>query len=131
MPRELFTMLTSSNALFYCLTCSHWSLLQEVIDLTREIRRIQDTPTIIPKLREENVALKREVAELREKQRPNRTYAAMFAGAPRGNNRQRQPPRSRIAAKSQDHRESLTNPTTLTPHETNAVKERVVGTRRV
>ena len=50
------------------LTCSHSSLQQEVAELTREIRRMQDALSIVPKLREENAALLKEVAVLREKQ---------------------------------------------------------------
>ena len=63
VPRELFATLTASDAPFYCLTCS-LSSLQQVAELTREICRLQDA--IIPKLREENSALSREVAELCE-----------------------------------------------------------------
>ena len=66
VPRELFATLTASDAPFYCLTCVLSSLQQEVAELTREICCLQDTLSIIPKLREENSALSREVAELCE-----------------------------------------------------------------
>ena len=57
VPRELFAMLTASNAPFYCLTCGHSSLQQEVAELKMEVSRLQDTLSIIPKLREENCTL--------------------------------------------------------------------------
>ena len=67
VPRELFATLTTSNVPFHCLTCNNSTLQQEVADLTLEIRRIQETLSIIPKLQTENAALTKEVAELREK----------------------------------------------------------------
>ena len=66
VPRELFATLTASDAPFYCLTCGLSSLQQEVAELTREICRLQDALSTIPKLREENSVLSREVAELCE-----------------------------------------------------------------
>ena len=68
VPRELFATLTSSNVSFHCLTCSNSSLQQEVAELTMEIRRMQEALSVIPKLRDENAALSRQIAELRENQ---------------------------------------------------------------
>lgn len=67
VPRELFATLTTSNVPFHCLTCSNSSLQQEVADLTLEIRRFQESLSVISKLRDENAALSREVTELRQK----------------------------------------------------------------
>ena len=61
---ELFTTLTSTDAPFHCLTCSHASLQQEVAELTMIIRSMQVELNIVPKLREEIAVLTATVNEL-------------------------------------------------------------------
>ena len=68
VPPELFATLTTSNVPFHCLTCSNSTLQQEVAELTMEIRRLQEAVSVIPKLRDENAALSKQIVELREKQ---------------------------------------------------------------
>ena len=82
VPPELFTTLTTSDVSFHCLTCSNTSLQQEVAVLTMAIRRMQETLDIIPKLRDENAALSRELAELREKQNSTSVAKESSASAP-------------------------------------------------
>lgn len=93
VPQELFVTLTTSDAPFNCLTCSHASLQSDVAELTLEIRRLQQSLSIIPKLREENAALSRLVAELRESQnspavsRPTKDSTVSYAQVTRSTSR--------------------------------------------
>lgn len=91
------------------------ALEAELVQVKDEVKSLTATTVVVPPASKEST-----------------TYAAKtVTGVPRGNRRQRQSPSSRTAAGAQDHRESLTNPTTSTPHQTNTVKERVAGARRV